>query len=186
MLKFSCTTTAILFLFLIPPGVNAETIYRWTDENGIIHMTNMPPPEEVKIQEVMRFKKETAKEIREYQDLQEKKSKERLNQEKITDAQELKIKAQKAKQRAETAKVHAEEAIRRAQVGIEEYNTKAKKIRKKHRKKVGKLIEEAKEAEAQASKLIEEAQEAEKKANEANTRANQVENEAIKAGVKSP
>ena len=186
MLKFLCTTGAILILFLARPDLNAETIYKWTDANGVVHISNLPPPKEVKIQEVMRFKKETAKEIREYQHLQEKKSQERFKQQKIKDAQESKIRAQKAKLKAEEAKVHAEQAILKAQESVEKYNVRKKKIRKKHRKKVSKLIEEAKEAEAQASKLIEEAQEAENKTNKAVTKANQVEKEAVEADGQSP
>ena len=87
MLKFLCTTTTILILFLTRPDLNAETIYKWTDANGVVHITNLPPPKEVKIQEVMRYKEETAKEIREYQHLKENKSQERLKQQKIKDAQ---------------------------------------------------------------------------------------------------
>ena len=78
----------------------------------------------------MLYKEETAKEIREYQHLQENKSQERLKQQKIKDAQESKIRAQKAKQKAEEAKVHAEQAIQKAQEGIEKYNAGKKKIRK--------------------------------------------------------
>ena len=42
VLRIITFTLAITF-FLASAGAHAETIYSWTDENGVRHLTNVPP-----------------------------------------------------------------------------------------------------------------------------------------------
>jgi hypothetical protein len=38
----------IFFLCLCIPNLNAAKMYSWTDEAGVMHLSNQPPPEDAK------------------------------------------------------------------------------------------------------------------------------------------
>jgi len=158
---------AILLLLFISPSLNAGTIYQWTDQSGVLHITNLPPPKGTKIQEVVQYKEKTAKEIQQDKLVIEQERQERLQQKKTQDTQDAEIRAKEARKKADEAKADAEQAIQQAQEQVEKYSTKKKKKRKKYRNRVRKAIQAAEKAEAQA--------------NEAATKANQAENEALDA-----
>jgi len=174
-MKFSHTVAAILVSFLISPDLTAGTIYKWTDKNGVEHITNLPPPEEVKVQERINYKERTAKERQEYQNIQEKEREESLKQQREQEAQEAKIRAEKAAKEAQEAKVGAEQATQKAQEYTEKYGLWKKDAKDAFRKRSRMLIKEAKEAEARANEAVAKANQAEKEAIEAAKEAQEIE-----------
>jgi hypothetical protein len=83
-MKYSRTAAAILFLFLICPDINAGTVYRWTDENRVVHITNLPPLKAVKGRKIIRYQEKTTEEKLKYQNLQKQELAKRLKQIKNT------------------------------------------------------------------------------------------------------
>ena len=166
-MTFSQIAAAILLSLLFATDSNAETIYKWTDERGVIHLTNKLPPEEVTIQKIISYKERTAKEIQEDQHLQEKKLQERLEEQKKLNAEESKIRAGKVRIKAENTIAIAEEAMKKAQEYMEKKAPRKRQKRNAYRKKLRKIIQEAKKAVALANGEI--------------SKANQAEKEAIKA-----
>jgi len=162
---------AILLLFLSSPDLDAGKIYQWTDENGVLHLTNLPPPQDAAIQEIIQYQEKTAQEIQEYKLLQEQKRQKRLQQQQIQDAQKSEFRAQEAKKEAEEAKARAEETIQKTEEHLERYRSLKKSKKKKYRHKMRKAIKAAEEAEARA--------------NEAITKANLAEQEALEAAKKA-
>jgi hypothetical protein len=54
------TWTAVIFcLLLFPWGVQSAEFYRWTDENGVSHVTDQPPATPAKNVKTYRFQKPT-------------------------------------------------------------------------------------------------------------------------------
>ena len=71
-MKFSPTAAAILFFFLICQDITAGTVHRWTDENGVVHITNRPSLKAVKGRKIIRYQEKTTEEKLKYQNLQKK------------------------------------------------------------------------------------------------------------------
>jgi len=174
-MKFSRTVAAILFFFLICPDINAETVYRWTDENGVVHITNLPPLKAVKRRKIIRYQEKTTEEKLKYQNLQKKELEKRLKQQKIQEAQKARIRAEEAKKEAEEAKVRAEQARQVIQEHTETYAPRKKKKRNKYRKMSRILFEEAQKAEALADEAVINANQAEKEAVETAQEAQEIE-----------
>lgn len=175
VMKLPRTVAAILFFFLICPDINAGTVYRWTDENGVIHITNLPALKPVKGRKIIRYQEKTSEEKLKYQNLQKKQLEKRLKQQKIQEAQKARIRAEKVKKEAEEAKIRAEQARQLVQEHTETYAPRKKKKRNKYRKKGRRLIEEAKKAEALADEAVINANQAEKEAVETAQEAQAIE-----------
>ena len=45
MMKFPFSVLVPLFASLVFHGANADTVYQWTDEEGIVHFSDVPPGE---------------------------------------------------------------------------------------------------------------------------------------------
>jgi hypothetical protein len=166
-MKFSQIPAVILLLFLSHPELNAETMYKWTDENGVIHLTNQRPPGEIAIQKIISYEDRTAKEIKKYQEAQEKNRHERLIEQKTLNAQESRIRADKARLKAEKAIDVAEEAMKKAQEYMEKKAPRKRQKRDAYRKKLRRIVQTAKDSVARANREIKLANQAEQEAIEA-------------------
>jgi len=96
-MKTGLTFIFALFLLCESHILSAQTLFTWTDEAGVVHITDSKPPEGVMVQNVIQYKEKTYGEIREYKRLQEKKRQDRLKQEKIQETQKAKNEAKKLK-----------------------------------------------------------------------------------------
>lgn len=166
-MKYACTAAAILILLLIGLNLSAGNIIMWTDEDGNFNITNLSPPEGVKIQNVIQYKEKTDEEIREYKRLQEQKRQDRLKQQKIQEAKKAKNEAEKAKKEAEEAESRAEEAVRKANEYLNKHYPRKKKKRNAYIFRTKKLVQEAEKAKARAVQALKKANQAEKEAKEA-------------------
>jgi hypothetical protein len=64
-------TVVIISLLLFPWAVQSAEFYRWTDEHGVSHVTDQPPPETGKNVKSYRFRKPAEPVSRESQDASE-------------------------------------------------------------------------------------------------------------------
>jgi AAA15 family ATPase/GTPase len=166
-MKYACTAAAILILLLIGLNLGAGEIITWTDEDGNVNITNLPPPEGIKIQNVIPYKKKPDEEIREYEHLQEQKRQDRLKQQKIQEAKKAENDAEKAKNEAEEAESRAQEAVQKANEYLNKHNPRKKKKRNAYIFRTKKLVQEAEKAKAQAVQALNKANQTEKEAKEA-------------------
>ena len=155
-----------LFLILLAAlSLNAQKLYTWTDEKGVMHLTDQPPPEmgRVKDVEVIRYEKKIPQEI---ETIQQKKESLRLKfdrEEQIEKARQAEIQARKAEERAQ-------ETLQKVQEEYE-YNkeyihrlTSTRNKRKKFRKRAARLKAETEASQAKAKAAVEQAEEAIQKA----------------------
>ncbi len=156
---------SLLLTLLADISLSAQKLYTWTDENGVVHLSDQPPPEEDTVEnvEVTRYNEKTPQEL------------EAIQNEKET----LRRKFDKEKQmdKARQAEIQAKEAEERAQKTVQqaleeyEYNneyirnlTSTRNKRKKFRKRVDRLKAETEASRAEAEAAVEKAEKAAQKA----------------------
>ena len=55
-MKYLILGISLCLIFLANAPLSADQIYTWTDENGNLHITQTPPPEHAKLNNVMTYK----------------------------------------------------------------------------------------------------------------------------------
>jgi len=166
-MKYACTVAAILILLSIGLNLSAGEIIMWTDQDGNLNITNLSPPKGVKIENVIPYKEETEKEIKEYERIQDQQHRHRLKQQKIQEAQHAQIEAEKAKKEAEEAMSRVEEAVRKANEYKNKHYPRKKKKREAYIFRTRKLAQEVEKAKEQAEQSLKKTKQAEKEAAEA-------------------
>jgi hypothetical protein len=173
-MKFAGTATALLILLFIGSFLNAGEIYTWMDDNGILTITDRPPPDGVQLQHITRYKKKPEKEQKETPRLNEETGQEPLQQQKVAAAQASRDQAAAARKEAEAAIHRAQEAKQDLLGYIEKYGTQKKKT-KKHRSRIKALAETATAAKARADETIRRSNQAAEKSWDADKRAAETE-----------
>jgi hypothetical protein len=174
--KFSGTVAAFLVLLLPGSFLVAGDIYTWMDDNGILTITDQPPPDGVQLQHITRYKKEPEKEQKEDPGLHEEIDQEHLQQQKVVAAQAHRDHAAAARKEAKAAIHRAKEAEQNLLGYIEKYGTKKKKT-KKHRSRIKTLAETARAAKARADEAARRSNKIAKKSWEADKRAGETEDQ---------
>lgn len=162
----------------------AGKIYTWTDENGISHISEKPPPSSEKIDEVIEYTPRTAAEDRRTHD-QRQQFIEQSNVQADIDravrhAKTTQRRADEARSKADQARAEADAAFQRS----EEFKMKVSntirrwQVNKASRKR---LEAEAAEAYQKAQLAVQEADKLEKLAQEANNTAEELINRQKKA-----
>ena len=173
-MKLFIITISLFLIIPIGSSLNAQKIYTWTDQNGVIHLSDQPPPEKDRAKdiEVMRYEEKTPQEIEAIQNKKNKLRQKLDKAEQIEKARQDEIQARKAQDQARQAMQKAQEAY--------EYNnqyirrlTSTREKRKKFRNRVNRIVAEteaarveAKEAVKQADKAVEQARQATEEARE--------------------
>ena len=164
----------VLAIFILASGVydiSAQKLYTWTDAQGVIHITEDPPPQNASRESVTVYPPKSTQQI----DAIERK-KQQLRQdykqfEKRQAARQAEIEAREAQQRAQ-------EAIQKVQQETEENQEYVRRLsstqqkRRQFRKKIERIKNETEAAQAEAKKAEEEADAAVKKADQAASGAN--------------
>jgi hypothetical protein len=155
----------LLLTLLAAPSLNAQKIYTWTDENGVVHLADQPPPEKDRVEdvEVLRYHEKTPQELEAIQHKKESLRRKLDREEQIEKAHQAEIQAREAEERAQKAVQQAQEEY--------EYNndyirrlTSTRNKRKKFRKRVDRIKTETEVSRAEAQAAVEQAQEAAQKA----------------------
>jgi len=146
-------------------SLNAQKLYTWTDENGVVHLADQPPPEIDRVEnvEVIKYEEKTPQELEAIQHKKENLRRKFDREEQIEKARRAEIQAREAEERAQKTMQQAQEEY--------EYNneyirrlTSTKNKRKKFRKRVDRLKAETEASLAEAKAAVEQAEEAALKA----------------------
>ncbi len=155
----------LLLTLLAALSLNAQKLYTWTDENGVVHLADQPPPEIERVEdvEVIKYEEKTPQEIEAIQHKKENLRRKFDREEQIEKARRAEIQAREAEERAQKTLQQAQEEY--------EYNneyirrlTSTKNKRKKFRKRVDRLKGETEASLAEARAAVEQAEEATLKA----------------------
>ncbi len=155
----------LLLALLAALSLNAQKLYTWTDESGIVHLADQPPSEIERVEdvEVITYEEKTPQEIEAIQVKKENLRRKFDREEQIEKARRAEIQAREAEERAQKTMQQAQEEY--------EYNneyirrlTSTKNKRKKFRKRVDRLKAETEASLAEARAAVEQAEEATLKA----------------------
>ena len=155
----------LLLTLLAALSLNAQKLYTWTDESGIVHLADQPPSEIERVEdvEVITYEEKTPQEIEAIQVKKENLRRKFDREEQIEKARRAEIQAREAEERAQKTLQQAQEEY--------EYNneyirrlTSTKNKRKKFRKRVDRLKAETEASLAEARAAVEQAEEATLKA----------------------
>jgi len=175
-MKTGFTFIFALFLLCGSHILSAQTLFTWTDEAGVAHITENKPPEGIQIEEELHYQKQPPKRPLE---IDENRKKGQTGLEKSEAIERAKIerrKANKAKQKAEDAFKKANQIKKETDEYVEKVKYKSRKT-KSLRVKMKRRIEEANKAIAEAEQLKQFAIKAEKKAKDAESEAIKPEEE---------
>lgn len=144
----------------------AQQIYIWTDENGLTHITDQPPPAKAKAESVIKYKEKPPQEQaaieREAQQLLQSNQR----QDKIDAARRAQAAAREAEKRAQEALEKAREETQKNQEYVRRLSNRSWK-RRQFRKRIERIKAETEAAQAEAEAEVQRAQEAAQKAKQA-------------------
>ena len=108
-MKFLSLAAAFSIFIASVCHLEAQQIYTWTDENGVTHITDQPPPKEARVEDVIQYKEKTPQEEAAIERKIEALRKSNERQEKIDAAQRAEVSARKADKQAREAVAKARE-----------------------------------------------------------------------------
>ena len=165
-MKFFIVTAILLLGLLTAAHLGAQKLYTWTDENGVLHITEQPPPKSAKVEDVMTYKEKTPEELEAIEREKNNIRRKFERQEQLDQVQEARLKASQAEEQAKKAKETAEEEYDYNKEYIKRLST-TKDKRKQFRKKIERLKKETEESFAEAKSAAEQAEEAKQTAEKA-------------------
>jgi septal ring factor EnvC (AmiA/AmiB activator) len=159
---------AVVFLIAMAGAsdLGAQKLYTWTDDQGVAHITDNPPPQNAKVENITVYPARTPQEIdaveRQKQQLREKNK----QFEESEAARLATIESQKAQERAREAMQKVQEQTQYNQEYIRRLSS-TKDKRKQFRKKIERIKNETETAQAEAKAAEQEAEAAAQKAQQA-------------------
>ena len=162
-MRFLTATAIVLFSLCTASLPGAQKLYTWTDENGVLHITDHPPPQRAQIEEVVTYKERTPEEQQAI-DRRKRELRRELDQDfQQVKSQEAQLKAKQAEEAAQKSLEQAEEKYEQNKAYIDRLSNRKWK-RKQFRKKIDRLKKETEESYAEAKEAAEQAEAAKKKA----------------------
>ena len=163
-MRYFTLTASLLLTLLAALNLNAQKLYTWTDGNGVLHITDQPPPKVKGVEdiEVIRYKEKSPEEIEAIE------RKKEILRRKLDDEERIE-KTRRAVTEAEKAEEQAQKSLRQAREKFEDDReyirrlTSTKNKRKKFRKRVHHLKMESEAALAEAEEAVVQADEAVRK-----------------------
>jgi hypothetical protein len=165
-MKYFIATTILLFSLFTASLLGAQKLYTWTDENGVLHITDHPPPQKAQLEEVVTYKERTPEELNAIERRKNKLRRELDQDFQQVKTQEAQLKAKQAEEEAKKAREQAEKEYEENKAYIDKLSNRKWK-RKKFRKKIDRLKKETEESYSEAKSAAERAEEAKKKAENA-------------------
>jgi hypothetical protein len=179
----------VILLCLLPViGSSAEKIYTWTDEKGVTHITETPPPASARNADVIEYVPKTKKEETAIREEQQQADQLRQKDQIVAEAKDSRRKAEEARAKAIELKAAADQLFQQS----EAFKTKTSNtIRRWQKNKATrlKLEQQAAEAQQRAMAADEEADRLEKRAEEAEKRLEEMrtkEEESLAAEQSAP
>jgi wobble nucleotide-excising tRNase len=158
-MKYFIATAIILFSLFAATIPGAQKLYTWTDENGVLHITEQPPPKSAKVENVMTYRKKTPEELAAIERRKEKIRREFERQEQLDRKQEAGLKAKQDEEQARKAKEQAEKEYNYNKEYIKRLSS-TKRKRRQFRKKIERLKKETEQSFDEAKSAAEKAEEA--------------------------
>ena len=159
---FRVVVLALLLAAATVPA-DAQKLYTWTDDNGVLHITDQPPPKNARIKDVLPYREKTPQELEQIQRQAEIALQASEQEQKRRQARLAEIQARKARRQAQQAAAKAEQEYRQNLEYIRRLsNTRDK--RKQFRKKIEKLKKQTEASLAAARAAEKEAADAAAKA----------------------
>ncbi len=172
-MKFLKIYFIVCLVVIWAANASAGKIYTWTDAKGVTHITESPPPQGGKIDEVIEYTPKTKEEVDTIRERQQEFREQSQNSQTFRAAKTARKKADEARVRAEQAKAEADAAFQRSEnFKAVVSNTVQRWQRNAATRK--KLEAEAFEAQKKAQKAAEKADALEKRAKEAEKLAQEV------------
>jgi hypothetical protein len=163
----------LLLTLLVGLSLSAQRIYTWTDKNGVVNLSDQPPPEPggVKDIEVIEYDKKSPQEIEAIQKQKEQLRHKFDKERQLEKARQTEIQARNAKERAREAVKQAEEDFEYNNEYIRRLSSTREK-RKQFRKRIDRIKAETEASRAEAQAAVEQAAKA---AQEAHTAAEEAQ-----------
>lgn len=143
-----------------------QAIYTWTDENGVLHMSDQAPPRSVDVDAVLNYTEKTPQEQKAIEEKIERQRQRLDRQQQIEAAQRAQLEARRAAEKARKARAEAQEELRTNQEYIKQLSTRQWK-RRKFRKRIERIKIETEASLAKAEAIAQQAEEAARKARQA-------------------
>ena len=173
-MKSMQTIAAFLLLCLVPvTGINADKVYTWTDEKGVTHITETPPPPNATDRDVIEYVPKTKAEESAIRESRQQSREAQQKQQVVAEAREMRRRAEEARARADELKAEADQLFQQS----EEFKMKTSNtIRRWQMNKSTRLQFEQQAAEAQRRAMAadQEASQLEKRAREAEKRVKEM------------
>jgi len=155
-MRFFIAPVILLFSLYAVSLLNAQKLYTWTDENGILHITDQPPPDWAEVIDVETYKERTPAELEAIERIKNKEQREFDRYLQRENEREAALKARKADENAQKAREQAEKDYDNNKAYIDKLSNRRWK-RKKFRKRIERLRKETEESFAQAKSAAEQA-----------------------------
>jgi len=168
------TIIAALAFFIslsVTSDLGAQKLYTWTDDQGVIHITDDPPPKNARVEDVTAYPTKSPQEI---DAIERKKQQLRENFKQFEEreaARRATVEAQKAQERAREAMQKAQEEAQQNQEYVRRLSSTQEK-RRQFRKKIKRIKNETEAALTEAETAEKEAEAAVKKAEQASAEEN--------------
>jgi len=162
-MSYVCLVIVAILVFMHPAGLSADKIYTWTDANGNLHITDEPPPENARVQDVINYKPQPQNEVIEDQRRQEIQTETAERKQKVQEAKKAELEAQKAAEDARLAREKADAAAKDANEYIQTHD-RNQYMRRAFKYEMKQKAREAETALKQARAAEEKARAAEEKA----------------------
>jgi hypothetical protein len=159
-------TATFFMVILVFSSGSAQQIYTWTDANGVVHLSDQAPPQDVSVDEVLKYPEKTPQQQQAIEEKieQQRQRLERLDR--IDAAQRAALEARRAEEKARQAKAEAEAELRANQEYVRQLSNRRWK-RRKFRKRIERIKIETEATMAEAAAAAQQAEEAARKASEA-------------------
>jgi len=141
----------LLFSLFAATILGAQKLYTWTDENGVLHITEQPPPKSAKVEDVVTYKERTPEELEAIERNKDNIRRE-FGQAQLDREQEARLKAKQAEEQAKKEYEYNQEYIKRL--------SSTKRKRRQFRKKIERLKKETEQSFDEAKSAAEKAEEA--------------------------
>ena len=165
----------IIFFFATTGPLSADKVYTWTDQDGNVHITDQPPPEDANVSNVTTYKPQSEKEILENQRQQQMRENAVDRKRKLEETQNAELKAQKAAEEAKIERDKADAAVKDAKQYIDTHD-RNQYMRRAHKYEMKKKAGEAEAAVDQANAAAEKVRKAEEKAKRSEEELNNIQN----------
>ncbi len=167
-MKYFNLTAGLLLVLSAVFNVQAQTLYTWTDDRGILHITEQPPLEtdRAKDIDIIRYRQKTHQEVEAIERQKEATRREFDKIQQIQDLLRIEAQAKEARRKAQQALQQAEKKYESDQEYIRRLTSTDEK-RKQFRQRVLLLNAEAEANLAQAKAALDQADEAVRKAQSA-------------------